>query len=140
MTQVSLRLIYLSYLFSVITYGIFSGAIHHIAVIFLNYKKRIIRIITNFPSSVSCRELFKKLKILLLQSQYILSLLLFVIKNRDLFKSNSEIHGINTRHGTDLHPPVSNLTTFQKGTYFGIQVFNRLPFSIKDLSHKEKQF
>jgi hypothetical protein len=30
---------------------------------------------------------------------------------------------------------------FQKGTiYFGIKIFNHLPFSIKDLSHKEKQF
>jgi hypothetical protein len=65
----------------------------------------------------------------------------FAIKNRDLFKSKSEIHSINTKHGTDLHPPISNLTTFQKVTfYLGIKVLNYLPFSIKDLSHKEKQF
>jgi hypothetical protein len=28
--------------------------------------------------------------------------------------SNSDIHSINTRHITDLHPPVSKLTTFQR--------------------------
>jgi hypothetical protein len=95
----------------------------------------------NFPSRVPCRELFKKLKILPLQSQYILSLLLFVIKNRDIFKSSSVIRSINTRYSTDLHPPISNLTKFQKGTfYFGIKVFNHLSFSIKYLSLKEKQF
>jgi hypothetical protein len=64
-----------------------------------------------------------------------------VIKNRDLFKSNSEIHSINTRHRTYLHPPISNLAVFQKGSiYSGIKIFNHLPISINDLSHKEKQF
>jgi hypothetical protein len=48
---------------------------------------------------------------------------------------------MNTRHRTDLHPPTLNLTMFQKGViYSGIKIFNHLPFSIKDLSHKEKQF
>ena len=37
----------------------------------------------------SCRELFKQLKILTLSSQYIFSLLLFVVNNRDYFVSDS---------------------------------------------------
>ena len=77
----------------------------------------IIRIVTNSPRRVSCRELFKKLKIRPLPSQYIFSLLLFVIKNRDLFKSKSEIHSMNTRHRTDLHPQTLNLTMFQKRSH-----------------------
>ena len=45
----------------------------------------------------SCRELFKELKILTLSSQYIFSLLLFIVNNRDYFVSNSVYHDINTR-------------------------------------------
>jgi hypothetical protein len=62
----------------------------------------------------SCLTLFKKLNIHPLKSQYIFSLLLFVVRNRDLYKLNSDNHSINTRHSTDLCPPMSKLTTFQK--------------------------
>jgi hypothetical protein len=61
-----------------------------------------------------CRHLFKNLEILPLNSQCILSLLLSVTKNRDLYQSNSEIHNINTRFSSDLHTATANLTTFQK--------------------------
>jgi hypothetical protein len=67
-------------------------------------QKRIVRVITNSQNRDSCWGLFKKLNILSLQSQYIFSLLLFVINSRDLYKSNFEIHGINTRYNTYLHP------------------------------------
>lgn len=40
---------------------------------------------------------FKKLNILLLQSQYILLLVLFVINNKNEFVANYEIHSSNTR-------------------------------------------
>jgi len=44
-----------------------------------------------------CRIVFKKLKMLPLLIQYMLSLLTFVVNNRDQFLINSEIHNINTR-------------------------------------------
>ena len=50
----------------------------------------------NAGNGVSCRELFKKLNILPLYSQYILSLLFFVVKNIDEFITNSEVHTFNT--------------------------------------------
>ena len=37
-----------------------------------------------------------------LQSQYILTLLLFVVNNKDQYKVNSEIHSINTRQNSNL--------------------------------------
>jgi len=75
----------------------------------------------------------KKLNILPLKSKYIFPPSLFAVNIRELYKSNSDIHGINTRHGTDLHPPISALTTFQKGAYyFGFKVFNHPPPSLKD--------
>jgi hypothetical protein len=80
----------------------------------------------------SCHQLFKNLKILPLKSKYIFSLLLFIAENSDLYESNSEIHNINSRFSSDLHTPIANLTTFQKGPlYSGIKVYNHLPTSIK---------
>jgi hypothetical protein len=87
-------------------------------------------------------ELLKKLKILHLKSQYTyIIFLLFVLKNREQFKFNSEIHNINTRYNNNLHYPVCNLTVYQKGTYdLGMKVFNNLPSSIKNLTNETKQF
>jgi hypothetical protein len=89
----------------------------------------------------SCRELFKKLNILPLHSQYILSLLLFVVKNINMFKLNSLVHSINTGHCSDLHLPSVHLTKVQKGAYHsGIKVFNCLPTRIKGLSGDARKF
>jgi len=76
----------------------------------------------------SCRELFKHLRILLLWSQYILPLSLFVVDNKNLFHANSEIRIINTRQNSNLHQPQVILTLYQKGAYCsGIKVFNNPP-------------
>jgi len=89
----------------------------------------------NAGNRVSCRELFKKLNILPLYLQYILSLLLFIVKNVEEFITNSEVHTINTRHRSDLHPPSINLTKYQKGVYYSwIKIFSHLPQNIKNLS------
>jgi hypothetical protein len=83
----------------------------------------------------SCREYFRKLKILPLKSRYIYLLLSFVINNIQLFKINSEIHNINTKKSLDFHYPQSYLSVYQKGAHYtGIKVFNRLPVPIKQLS------
>ena len=58
----------------------------------------------------SCREYFKRLKILPLQSQYLLSFLLFVAENIDYFRLNSEIYGFNTKTKSNLHLPLNLLT------------------------------
>ena len=100
-----------------------------------------IRIITNSRARDSHRELFKKLEILPLYSQYIFSLSIFVIKNRYLFSTNYRIHSVHTRFKTNLYPPIANLTKFQKGVYYsGIKIFNNLPHNIKDLANETKLF
>jgi hypothetical protein len=64
-----------------------------------------------------------------------------VVDNGDYFKVNSEVHNIDTRNKSNLHLPISNLSVYQKGTFYsGIKVFNSLPSQIKDLSHKRNQF
>ena len=137
----SLRMVYYSYFYSIMTYGlIFWGNSHHSSTIF-RMQKRIIRIMMGIRSRDSCRDYFKRLKILPLQSQYLLSLLLFVVDNRNQFKANIKIHNFNTRTKLNLHRPISNLSVHQNGTYYsGIRVFNNLPTQIKTVSHNRKQF
>jgi hypothetical protein len=60
----------------------FSGVILISVTVSLKFKKRIIRVITGAGRYDSCHELFRKLEILPLQSPYIVSLLVFVIKNK----------------------------------------------------------
>jgi len=81
----SLKTVYYSYFHSIMTYGlIFWRNSHHSNIIF-RLQKRIIRIIVWIRGRDSCRQHFKNLKILPLQSQYIYSLLLFVIDKWGLF-------------------------------------------------------
>ena len=90
---------------------------------------------------LTCRELFKHLRILPIQSQYILSLFLFIMNNENLFYVNSEIHSINTRQNFQLHQPQANLTLYQKRAYYsGIKFFNNLPPKIRNLSCDVKRF
>jgi hypothetical protein len=57
-------------------------------------QKRVIGIIMGCGYRGPCREVFKELKILPLSSQYIFSLLVFNVNNRDYFVSNSVYHTI----------------------------------------------
>ena len=117
-------MIYLSYVHSVMSYGIiFGGNSHHSNSIF-KIQKRIVRIITNTVSLDSCHQLFKQLQILSIPSQYIFTLRVFVNKNRGLFQFNSEIHDLNTRFNYNLHLPSTNLTLVQKGVlYSGSKIY-----------------
>jgi len=95
----------------------------------------------NAGNRVSWREMFKKLNILPLHSQYILSLLLFVVKNNEEFISNSEVHSTNIRNKSDLYAPSIKLTKYQKAVYYsGIKIFNHLPQNIKSISWNVKKF
>jgi len=89
---------------------------------------------------VSCRNLFKKLQILLLTSQYMLSLLMFVVQNKNLFLTNNENHNLDTRQRNNLYLPQANLTIYQKVAYYlGIKFFNNLPFEIKNVAGNKKK-
>jgi hypothetical protein len=92
-------------------------------------------------SNQSCRELFTKLGILPLPSQYILSLLMFLNKNNDQFTVNSQIYHYATRQQSNFHQPIAIRTKYQKGIgYMGVSVFNRLPIYIKKEFDNSKKF
>jgi hypothetical protein len=104
-------------------------------------QKKIIRIMTNTRPRDSYREVFRKMEIMTVYSQYIYSLLLFKINNRYLFNTNNEIQKYKTRVSCNLHLPAVNLTKFHKGAYIsGIKVFNHLPQSLQILANDDKSF
>ena len=73
--------------------------------------------------------------------KYLISLLLFVAKNVDHFRLNSEIHDFNTKNKSNLHLLPSKLTVFQRGPYYsGIKAFSNLPAHVKNLLQTKKQF
>jgi hypothetical protein len=95
----------------------------------------------NSDCKASFHEFFKKLYILPLYSQYIFSVLLFIVKNRPLFNTNSDLHNFRTRISHDLHPSTANLTLFQKGVrYLGVKIYNHLPSALKQLSNDVHKF
>jgi len=102
--------------------GLFFGEILILVLTFLKFRKRIIRIIANIGRRDSCRQSFKQLQILPLPSQYILSLLVFVNKNRELFLSNSEVHDMNTRYNKNLHLPSYKFNTRYKKEFCILEV------------------
>jgi hypothetical protein len=80
-----LRNVYFSYAHLIIFYGIiFWGNLSHSDEVFKT-QKRIIRIIMNSSRNASCRQLFKELNILPIQSQYTFSLLSLVLKTKTNF-------------------------------------------------------
>jgi hypothetical protein len=84
----------------------------------------------------SCRKSFKEIKILRLCSQYLYSLMQYVVNNTHLFIRNTEFHNIGTRQNINLFPPSILLTKVQKGAYYsGIKIYNHLPRELKQLSN-----
>jgi len=117
------------------SYGvIFWGNSPHSTISF-KMQKLAIRTMMGCGYGESCRGLFIELKILPLASQYIFSLLLFVVECRNYFTSNSVICDSNTRHRNYLHLPQATLTMYQKGVYhMSVKVCNRHSRALKDIS------
>jgi len=78
--------------------------------------------------------------ILPLTSQYMLSLLMFVVQNKNFFLPNNENHSLDTRQRYNLYFPQANLTIYQKGAYYlGIKIFNTLHSEIKNVASNQKK-
>jgi len=136
----TLRTIYHAYIHSVLSYSIiFWGRSSNVNKLFILHKK-IVRIITNTGVRQSCREALKNMEIMT-YSQYILSLILFTVKNKHLFTSNREIHKYKTWNNSNLHLPTVNITKFYNRPYIsGSKAFNYLPRHIKILVNDMKYF
>jgi hypothetical protein len=122
---------YFAYFHSNVIYGIiFWGNATNSYKVF-KLQKRVIRIMSGAEPRASCRGLFRRLEILPVPCQYILSLMLFIIDNPNNFQTVLELHGLHIRSKNHLFIPGTNLTSVQKGiTYSCIKIYNSLPSSI----------
>jgi hypothetical protein len=90
MSHTTVIMVYYSHFHSIMNYGlIFWGNPFYSCKIF-RMQKKVIRTIMGCRSRDSCCNLFKKLRILSMKSQYVFSFLLFVVNNKDQFIVNSE--------------------------------------------------
>jgi hypothetical protein len=114
------------YAHSIISYRIifWSNSTPNSIKIFRIQKRRIMNKSKKMDSS---RGLFKTMEIVPLCSQYIFSLLMYVVNNKHLFTRNIEVHNHDSRSANNFHLPITNLTKCQKGVYYtGIKIFNYL--------------
>jgi hypothetical protein len=59
----------------------------------------------------------------------------------DNYQTNSYIHTINTRRKNQLHRPVANLSSFQRGVFYsGLWIFNSLPSIILECQNNKSHF
>jgi hypothetical protein len=136
-----LIMVYFSYFHSIMSYGIiFWGTSAYSNNVF-KLQKRAIRLITNSDRKEPCRKLFQQLKILTFYSQYIFSIICFVIKNEEMHVRNVDIYSRNTRNNLDFHITSTNLAIYQKSTYYlGRKILNSLPSYLKEEIHNVRKF
>ena len=99
-----------------------------------------IKVCWNLNVKLQCQKV-KLLKILPLSAQYIYTLLMSVVNNRNLFLDNVDLYSIQTWNSYNLYPPSCHLTKYQKGVHYAaIRVFSQLPTSIKSVANGTKVF
>jgi hypothetical protein len=71
------------------------------------------------------------LYILTVPCLYTYALMSFAIKNRNVYQTNSFVHGTNTRQQNKLHIPSVRLSSIQRDVnYSSVKIFNQLPQNI----------
>jgi hypothetical protein len=94
---------------SVLKYGIFFGVVSkRILKPYLNCKKKCVRVIKGEKNRVSCRNLFRELKILTGTSLYIFEIICFKKKNKIYTTLYSDVHEYNTIHKQNLYVQFCN--------------------------------
>lgn len=88
----------------------------------------------------SFRKYFKKIdSFAIIVTVYTLTCIC-ITNNKNQFAANSEIPSINTRNKSNFYQPLSSLTSYQKGHYFGIEVYSCIPEHLENLTQNVKQF
>lgn len=97
-------------------------------------QKRIIRCLEGVSNTHSCREIFKKYRILTFFSLFIYELCVFVFVNRNGFNTTEKIHSINVRNKNDFYVPFCKYKISSDcPDNIGLKVFNRLPGDLKQV-------
>jgi hypothetical protein len=84
---------------------------------------------------------FKRLGILTVPSLYIYSILMFVVRNRNIYQINNNTNHIYTRLVEKLHVSSARLSSIERGVlYSSVMVYNNLPQNIRMTSGNVKSF
>jgi hypothetical protein len=88
----TVKSIYYAYFHFVIKYGIILGGNSSISGKIFTLQNKILRIMAGAQPRTSCRNLFRRLQIPPLPCQYIVSLIKFVVNNKEVFQTNLSIY------------------------------------------------
>lgn len=135
----SLLNVYYALVYSHISYNIISwGQCTDIKRVFI-IQKRILRIIFNIKPRDTCREVFRKRKILTVASIYIYKLLTYIFTIKHTLKKHSNNHNYYTRNADQLYIQNYNTALFTRSPICaGCYLFNKLPLQIRDISSLNK--
>jgi hypothetical protein len=123
------------------TYGVIFWGNSSYAERVFKMQKRAIRLIKGCGKRDTCREYFREMNILPLRSQYIFSLMMFVVKNRGLFNINKDCHEVETRQLMNIHIYQVNIAKYGNGVYnMAARIYNRLPNELKLISSNINKF
>jgi hypothetical protein len=115
------------------TYGIMFWGNSSSAEKVFKLQKRAVRIMKGCGLRESCKEHFRHMKIFPLRSQYIHSLMMFVVKNREIFDTNNAHYEIKY-----THEPGKSGNIWKRD--MALRVFNALPNTLKDNFNDIKKF
>lgn len=91
-------------------------------------QKSAIRSIYQMKKTDSCREIFRRGKILTTTSAFILACVKYVHQNQNKFPKNSHYHSYNTREKNNFSVPHARINKTQQGpNYTCLMLYNRLP-------------
>ena len=120
--------LFCTFLFTnVLWYIIFWGSYSSMGNIFI-IQKRAIRIMLGLGRRSSCRGGFKQFDKLTVLSLYIYALMLFAVKNLNIYQTISFVHGTNARQQNKVHITSVRFSSIQIDVYYSsIKIFNQLP-------------
>lgn len=126
--------VYYAYFQSILQYGIeFWGDSTGVAATF-RIQKKAIRSICCLRPRDSCREHFKKLRIMTLVNLYLFRVSIIIFRNKTSLIKHSDNHNYDTRQNNLYLLPQYNYNVTRKSTFYnGIKIFNHLPSNIKNI-------
>lgn len=126
------KLTHYSSFHSVATYGILLWGQCADSQKILLKQKSAIRAIYQMKTTDSCREIFKRERILTITSYFILTCVKYVHQHRNKFPKNSFYHNYNTREKNNYALPYSRIKKTQQGpNHTCLKLYNKLPNDIK---------
>jgi hypothetical protein len=90
------KMVYYAFSHPIKPYGLILGGKQNTQYDCIQTAKTAVRIMVGAGNRDSCRKIFKSLKILKLASQFIYSLVMFIVNKMELFIENSEMYTTKT--------------------------------------------